>query len=139
MRLIGRIRAARQADVALWYTKGTERDYRTVSLIVWRIGGKHSEWTHTIPIGTEFESSVPWWLRWVLSPDHPYFLFPAVVHDTLIEAGYTRPMCDGEWLSAARFTRAPVWLRETGYMAIRFKQYYRGLTNGDIKRSGYAG
>ena len=70
-----------------WCRKGGSRGYVTTRPVVWPIGRKGSYWLHDIPAGTEFESSVPAFLHWVFSPDDPYFLKSALIHDTLLEAG----------------------------------------------------
>ncbi|UWQ34011.1 DUF1353 domain-containing protein [Leisingera sp. M527] len=106
-----------------WAEKGGSRDYITTRPLSWDIGKKNSGWVLTIPAGREFESSVPRPLRWVFSPDDPYFLKSAVIHDTLLEEGFRRAFADSQWFEAALSVHAPglrTWLAYSGMRSRRF-------------------
>ena len=107
--------------------KGGSRGYVVVRPVTWHIGKKNSGWIFTVEAGREFESSVPWFARWLLSQDDPYFLKAAAIHDKLIEEGYRRPFCDAEWLDAARSVKAPKLKREAGHIAMRMRLFVKGL------------
>lgn len=111
-----------------WCKKGGSRGYVTVEVRRWESGWKGSGHWIEIPIGFEFESSVPWFMRWYLSSDDPFFIWAACLHDFLIEVVKARrPFCDSQWLEAARSVKAPALKREYGYLAMRIRLLAKGL------------
>lgn len=109
-----------------WCRKGGSRGYVLVAPIVWHLGKKDSGHILTIPKGTEFESSVPWVLRWLWSVDDPYFLKAAAIHDFMLENGYFKDSADSEWYQAALCENAPRLKAEfarTGMRLRRFMQW----------------
>jgi hypothetical protein len=90
-----------------WCAPGGARRYVTTRAISWGIGAKGSPWRLIIPAGREFESSVPRFARWILSPDDPRFLRAALIHDHLLEAGFRPFFAAGEWYDAALSQGAP--------------------------------
>lgn len=91
-------------------------EYVLASDLVWEIGGKGSGWFLTVPKGFRFESSIPWFMRWLVSQDHRPWLMAAAVHDYLLEFMpppsddpgkatqllFDRAFCAGEWFRAVR-------------------------------------
>jgi hypothetical protein len=90
-----------------WVKKGGARGYVTKRAFSWSIGKKDSGWVLVVPEGREFESSVPRLLRWLFSPDDPYFLKSAVIHDVLLEDGFREAFADSQWFEAALSVHAP--------------------------------
>lgn len=103
------------ADMS-WCKRGGSRDYVITQPICWWIGKKNSGWKLTVPVGKEFESSVPQLLWWLWSPDDPYFLKSAAIHDTLLEQGYRRAFADSQWIEAAMSERAPMLRSRVAYV-----------------------
>lgn len=68
----------------------------------WQIGREGSGWTLVIPRGFTFDSSIPKWLRWLVSADHRPWLLAACVHDRLLETGFDKAFAAGEWWRAVR-------------------------------------
>ncbi|MGR3435278.1 MAG: DUF1353 domain-containing protein [Shimia sp.] len=68
---------------------------------------KGSPFVLTIPVGREFESSVPRALQWLWSPDDPYYLKAALIHDHLLEQGSRYIEADSQWFAAALSVGAP--------------------------------
>lgn len=83
--------------------------------VLWPLGKKGSPHVVKIPRGFVFDSSVPRYARWWLSPDDPHFLLAACVHDWLIAQGYGRAFADSQWHDAARSVAAPVCKRRIAY------------------------
>lgn len=81
--------------------------YITTRPISWDIGKQGSDFTLIIEPGFEFESSVPWALRWILNPHDPLYLLAACVHDHLLEAGFRPFFAAAEWYDAALSAKAP--------------------------------
>lgn len=101
------------------FERGITRRYRSTRPIEWEIGRQGSDWWVTIPAGTEFESSVPWWARWFISRDDPRFLLAALVHDYLLEEGtYGRPQAAAEWYDGALAGGAPKWKARLAYIGV---------------------
>lgn len=112
-----------------WAEKGGPRDYVVVQPVEWWIGKKHSGWKFTVPVGRAFESSVPPALRWAFSPDDPYFLKAAAVHDMLLEEGYRNAFADSQWFEVAMSVHAPMWRAWIAYLGMlgrRFSQWVLG-------------
>ncbi len=108
---------------APWHRKGGARGYVTTRPLEWWIGKEHSMWLLTVPVGREFESSVPRGLQWLFSPDDPLFLKSACIHDTLLEEGFRQAFADSQWFEAAMSEHAPplrVWL---AYSAMRGRRF----------------
>ena len=106
-----------------WCVKGGSREYVVVRSFGWWIGMKDSGWMLEIPVGKEFESSVPWWLKWVFSPDDPFFLKAAAIHDALLEMGTRNLFADSQWIEAAMSDHAPAlrtWFAYFGMLLRRF-------------------
>jgi hypothetical protein len=76
-----------------WCCKGGARGYVTTAPVEWWIGKRNSMWLLTVPAGREFESSVPWCLNWLFSPDDPFFLKSAAIHDMLLEVRFSPGLC----------------------------------------------
>ena len=93
-----------------WCAYGIDREYRTAKAVQWHIGKKHSGWVLHIAPGREFESSVPWVLRWLIDPRDPRLLLAALIHDDLLESGHRRFFAAGEWYDAALKGGVSKWL-----------------------------
>jgi len=103
----------------LRFERGLFRRWRSRDWIGWEVGRKGSQRYVTIPAGREFESSVPWWARWLIHPDDPRFLLAALVHDHMLEAGiYGRPQAAAEWYDGALAGGAPRWKAKLAYIGI---------------------
>lgn len=64
--------------------------YVTTVGVRWDMGKKNSGWTLKIPAGTVFDLSVPWFGRWYANPHDQRYHLAALLHDLLLEAGYSR-------------------------------------------------
>ena len=106
-----------------WCTKGGARGYITTRPVWWWIGKKDSGWLLAIPAGREFESSVPFWLSWAFSPDDPFFLKSALIHDALIEDGYRLAFADSQWFEAALSEHAPPLRTWIAYGSICLRRF----------------
>lgn len=101
----------------LFVRAGADR-YRLAAPLAWRIGGPMVDHPVLIPAGFVFDSSVPWALRWILSPHEPRFLLAACVHDWLLAQGYGRAQAAAEWLDGARAGGAPPALARWAFVAV---------------------
>ena len=88
-------------DFSAW-AKTSENKYTMFEPLEWEIGLKGSGWLLIIPEGFLFDSSVPKWLRWLVSPDHQPWLLAAAIHDYLLVQGHDKAFAAGEWYRAAR-------------------------------------
>ena len=84
-----------------WKQVGSEK-YQCCSPIAWEIGRKGSGWILTVPTDFVFDSSVPKFAQWIVSPHHEPWLLAAAIHDYLLEQGFDKAFAAGEWLRAAR-------------------------------------
>lgn len=99
--------------------KRTDGDrYELRDALPWRIGGPMVEHCVTIPAGFTFDSSVPRFMRWILSAHDPRFLLAACVHDWLLEQGYGRAQAAAEWYDGARAGGAPYGLARWAYVVV---------------------
>lgn len=122
-----------------WCKKGGSRGYVTTQKVDWWIGKKGSGWLFTVPAGREFESSVPTlkWrgsplkrfqpFHWVFSPDDPFFLKSAAIHDMLLEEGYRVAFADSQWFEAALSVHAPQGRTWLAFIAMRGRRFGKWL------------
>ncbi len=110
-----------------WCTKGGARGYITTRPVWWWIGKKDSGWLLVIPTGREFESSVPRWLTWAFSPNDPFFLKSAVIHDALLEDGFRLAFADSQWFEAAMAEHAPPLKTGAAYAGMLGRRALRWL------------
>ncbi|WP_284262452.1 DUF1353 domain-containing protein [Roseicyclus amphidinii] len=110
------------------FAPGLRRRWRSTQPLVWEVGRKGGTGLRvTIPAGTEFESSVPWWARWWIDPDDPRYLLAALVHDYLLEAGvYGRAQAAAEWYDGALAGGAPGWQARSAFVAVAAWAVYGG-------------
>ncbi|TRD22953.1 DUF1353 domain-containing protein [Palleronia caenipelagi] len=106
-----------------WCRKGGRRSYVTTKPLPWWIGKENSGWLLTVPEHREFESSVPRSLQWVWSPDDPYYLKSAAIHDTLLEEGFREAFADSQWFEAALSEHAPTFRTWVAYSAMRARRF----------------
>ena len=76
-------------------------EYKPVKPFSWDVGWEFSGNTIIIQ-AVPFESSVPWALRWVVSPHHKPWLLAACVHDAMLAMNHPPATAAAEWLVAAR-------------------------------------
>lgn len=131
---------------APWYRKPEAgefdevRDYVTVRDLHWPIGVKGSAWIFTIEAGKQFESSVPRWVPvWIFDRHDPCFLKAAVIHDSLLEAGYNVTFADSQWLDAAKSGHAPRYRLRMGYAGIRLYRFVCWVLRIKKDRPAYSG
>ena len=111
------------ASQSSWCVRGGLRRHVTTRPVRWWIGKKNSGWLLEIPAGRPFESSVPRALWWLFSPDDPYFLKAALIHDVLLEDGYRHAFADSQWFEAALSEHAPTLRTWAAYSAMRLRRF----------------
>jgi hypothetical protein len=87
---------------------------------VWEIGRKGSGKPEIIPVGFEFDFSVPRLLEWLVDPHDADNLAAAALHDWLLDDGYDRPFSASEFrrvLVARGVKSAKAWVK---YFAVLF-------------------
>ena len=110
-------------DGPAWCIKGGARGYVTTRVVTWNLMWKSSPFILTIPAGREFESSVPRSLQWLWSPDDPFYLKAALIHDVLLESG-SRPFeADSQWRAAALSEKAPAFRTGVAFAGMTFRRY----------------
>ena len=107
------------------FKKGGSRGYINTQEVSWSIGIKDGPFVIKIPVGREFESSVPAFLQWFWSPDDPLFLKAALIHDHLLESGWRRQSADAQWYEVALSSHAPMWKTRLGYLGMVLKRFTR--------------
>lgn len=108
-----------------WCMKGGSRGYVVTSPITWQIGKRGSGWVLHIPEGVEFESSVPRLLHWIWSPDDPFYLKAAAIHDTLLESGFRQAFADSQWFEAALSEQAPPMRARLAHAAMTARRFFK--------------
>lgn len=99
--------------------------YALAQPLRWRIGGPMVDHAVLIPAGFVFDSSVPVWLRWVVSPHDARFLLAALVHDWLLAEGYGRWQAAAEWFDGALAGGAPRGLARAAFCVVAFWAVYK--------------
>ncbi|MEW7008657.1 MULTISPECIES: DUF1353 domain-containing protein [unclassified Lentilitoribacter] len=83
--------------------------YRLNAPICWEVGAINSGWELTIPEGTVFDISVPWYLEWLQSPHDRAVLLAAAVHDELLKHGHDVAFASSEFRRAAISRGTSTW------------------------------
>ena len=91
---------------------------------------KGSPFILEIPKGREFESSVPRALQWLWSPDDPFYLKAALIHDVLLESGSRTFEADSQWRAAALSEKAPPFKTGIAYAGMIFRRYFQWAVKG---------
>lgn len=92
--------------------------YRLGRTLRWEIGKEGSGWLLVVPQGFVFDSSVPRFLRWLISPHHRPWLLAAAVHDRLLLEGHDWAFAAGEWYRAARALEPRSWKVPLAYLFV---------------------
>lgn len=108
-----------------WCERGGSRGYVLTQHVDWCVGRKGSPWLLVVPVGFEFESSVPKILSWLWSPDDPHYLLSAAVHDHLLETGHRTDFADSQWYEAALSVGAPRLKTEIARTGMRFRRFFQ--------------
>ena len=58
--------------------------YQTIKEVCWDVGKKGSGFTVSVPVGYEFDFSVPVSLRWLIDPKDPIYHKAGCLHDYLL-------------------------------------------------------
>lgn len=106
-----------------WCRKGGARGYVTTQTVFWNLMWKGSPYVLDIPPGREFESSVPRSLQWLWSPDDPFFLKAALIHDVLLESGARGFEADSQWRAAALSQKAPAVRTGFAYFGMLIRRF----------------
>lgn len=106
-----------------WCRKGGARGYVTTRTVCWNLMWKGSPYVLHIPAGREFESSVPRILQWLWSPDDPFFLKAALIHDALLESGARGFEADSQWRAAALSEEAPAVRTGVAYFGMIIRRF----------------
>lgn len=106
-----------------WCRKGGSRGYITTQTVTWHLMWKDSPYVLRIAPGREFESSVPRSLQWLWSPDDPYFLKAALIHDVLLESGARGFEADSQWRAAALNDNANAFKTGVAYFAMIIRRF----------------
>ena len=76
--------------------------YQLDAPLCWDIGAKGSGWQFTIPKGTVFDITIPWFVRWAISPHDTRILPAAAVHDELLKQNFGPAFASAEFFRAAK-------------------------------------
>ena len=76
--------------------------WRVVRPVPWEIGRPGSGLWLIVPIGYEFDVSVPWWLRWAVDRRDPRYLKAAALHDWALDDRWDRVSAAAAFADALR-------------------------------------
>lgn len=107
-----------------WCQVGGARGYVVTRAFSWDIGKEGSGWVLIVEAGREFESSVPRLFRWFISPDDPFFLMGAAVHDALLEDGYRVAFADSQWVEVGLSVHAPEFRLRLAFEGMRVRRFF---------------
>ena len=82
---------------------GDSNKYRLIKGIAWSLSPTNHGVCIKIESGFEFDISVPFIFRWLVSPHDPKILMPAALHDKMIQQDMNRITCSTEFARAARY------------------------------------
>jgi len=86
-----------------WCVPYSGKRYKVTKGFTWEIGAKGSGLFIFVPSGFVFDGSVPWYLRWLISPHNPRYLLAFALHDyALHELGWDRESAAAPFSEALR-------------------------------------
>lgn len=104
----------------------------TVENVSWEFGKKGNGVWITVPIGTEFDVSVPWWARWFINPCDERWFLGALVHDYLLASGRVgRAQAAAEFYDGALAGGAPPWKARLAFVAVAAWAVYKPVLSGE--------
>lgn len=106
-----------------WCRKGGARGDVTTQTVSWHLMWKGSPYVLDIPPGRAFESAVPRSLHWLWSPDDPFYLKAALIHDVLLESGARGFEADSQWRAAALSNKAPALRAGVAYFGMLMRRF----------------
>ncbi|KIT17459.1 DUF1353 domain-containing protein [Jannaschia aquimarina] len=92
---------SRYTDLHGWWVE-TDTGFRTIKPIFWEVGRKGSRLWVIVPIGYDFDVSIPVWARWLFDPRDPRYLKAAALHDWLLDDEWERVTAGGIFNRALR-------------------------------------
>ena len=91
--------------------------YRLIRPLVWRIGSSDGP-VYTVPVGFEFDMSVPVGLRWLFDPHRADFHKAAALHDHMLAQGWSRITAAAEFHNALQADGVSAWRRLAMLIAV---------------------
>ena len=67
-----------------------EDGYITTKELTWEVGRAGSGLNLVVPIGTPFDVTIFWWLKWLFDEHDPRYLKGAALHDYTLSDGWDR-------------------------------------------------
>lgn len=95
-----------------WYEPIGGIRYRTTREVPWEIGTPGSELWITVPVGYDFDVSIPRLLRWIFDPHDARYLKAGALHDyALHELYWSRVAAAAAFSEALRADQVSLWRR----------------------------
>ena len=69
--------------------------------LAWAVGHPNGE-LFIVKAGTSFDVSVPWQLRWLISPHDPRYHKAAALHDEMLKRGWSPSVAAAEFFEALK-------------------------------------
>lgn len=92
--------------------------YRVDVPLTWEVGVKGSGLTITVPKGTLFDVSIPFFFRWLFDPHNSNYLKAAALHDELLKQGWARTTAGAEFHEALKADGVSLWRRLVMWLAV---------------------
>ena len=104
------------------YSYITGIKYRLNEEIVWEIGKKGGP-SYTVPVGFEFDVSIPKVFRWIIDPNRVEFFKAAALHDHMLTNGWDRLTAGACFHEALRAEDVSLPTRLVMWLAVSLWQY----------------
>ena len=106
-----------------WYQHDAGIRYRVTKPIVWAVGSVETGPTYTVPIGAQFDVSVPLYLRWICNPHNPAYFKAAALHDHFLSIGWDRFTAGAQFHQALMADGVGRFRRAVMALAVLFFKY----------------
>jgi hypothetical protein len=97
--------------------------YKLAYAVRWDIGAPGSGVTYTVPAGFRFDVSIPWFARWLFSPQDRRFLKAAALHDHMLLNGWNRIEAGATFHEALKADSVVRWKRLAMFLAVALWRY----------------
>ena len=106
-----------------WYEYDHGIFYRVTQPIEWLVGSVETGATYTIPVGAQFDVSVPRYARWLCNPHNPKYFKAAALHDHFLSIGWDRFTAGAQFHQALKADGVPKLRRALMALAVLFFKY----------------
>jgi len=106
-----------------WYAHDVGILHRVTKPLSWWVGSPITGALYVVPVGAQFDVSVPRGLRWICNPLDPRYFKAAALHDHFLSIGWDRFTAGAQFHQALKADGVPKLRRALMALAVLFFKY----------------